>query len=105
MSKTFKIVRASQTISAKSPVAKTIKAGKSVNLKKLAGVSAKTAVRYKKANKAGKGKITVNSKTGVVTTKKGLKRGTYKVKVKLTAPKSASYNAATAKLTLKLTVA
>ncbi|MBQ9004001.1 MAG: SH3 domain-containing protein, partial [Eggerthellaceae bacterium] len=102
---TFKITRANQAISAKSPVAKTIKAGKPVNLKKLAGVSAKTAVQYQKANTAGKSKIAINAKTGVVTTSKGLKPGAYKVKVKLTAPKDDSYKAASAKtIALNLTI-
>ena len=43
--------------------------------------------------------------TGKVTLKAGLKAGTYKVKVKLTAPASAKYKAAKAKtITLKFTV-
>ena len=38
-------------------------------------------VTYKKANTAGKSKVTVSA-AGKVTVKKGLKKGTYKVKVK-----------------------
>ena len=45
----------------------------------------------------------MNAKTGKVTLKKGLKRGTYKVKVRLTAPASKYYKAAKAK-TVTLTV-
>ena len=74
-----------------------------VNLKKKAKVSAKTTVKYAKANKAGGKKIAVNAKTGKVTLKKGLKAGTYKVKVKLTAAASKNYKAAKAK-TITLTV-
>ena len=76
-----------------------------MRLKKLAHVSAKTKVKYKKANKAGGKRIVVSASTGKVTLKKGLKKGTYKVKVKLTAPASASYKAAKAKtITLKVVV-
>lgn len=114
MSKAFKIVKASQTIKAKANVSKSFKASKktkklakakTVDLKKLANVSAKTAVKYKKANTAGGKNITMNAKTGKVTLKKGLKKGTYKVKVKLTASANASYNAAKAKtITLKVVI-
>ena len=38
---------------------------------------------YKKVK--GSRKITINAKTGKVTVRKGLKKGTYKVKVKVTA--------------------
>ena len=105
-SATFKVVKASQAISAKAKVTKSYTANKktkklakakSFALKKVAKVSAKTTVKYKKANKAGGKKIAVNTKTGKVTVKKGLKKGTYKVKVKLTAAANANYKAAKAK--------
>ena len=60
-------------------------------------MSAKTKVSYEKVNKAGGTKIVVDANTGKLTAKKGLKTGTYKVKVKLTAPASESYEAAKAK--------
>ena len=109
----WKVAKAPQKISAKnaSAIAKAKKSGGSralaksvtVNLKKKAEVSAKTTVKYAKANKVGGKKITVNKKTGKVTLKKGLKAGTYKVKVKLTAPAGKNYKAAKAK-TVTLTV-
>ena len=111
---TFKINKASQVIAAKKSVSKTFRASKKtgmlakkriVNLKKRAKVSAKTSVRFMKANKAGGKRIAVSSLTGKVTLKKGLKKGTYKVKVKLTAQANASYTAAKAKtIVLKVVV-
>ena len=58
-------------------------------------------VKYLLANhpeevKAGAAKIKAAS-NGKITVKKGLKKGTYKVKVRLTASKSANYTAAKAK--------
>ena len=114
ISKSFQIEKIAQTIKAKKSVGKTVKASaktkalaktKTFSLKKLAHVSAKTKVKCKKANKAGGKKIVVSASTGKVTLKKGLKKGTYKVKVKLTAPASDSYKAAKAKtITLKVVV-
>ena len=69
-----------------------------MDLPKKARVSAKTRVAYAKANKAGGKKIAVAKKTGKMTLKKGLAAGTYKVRVKLTAPESANYKAAKAKV-------
>ncbi|MDO4860664.1 MAG: hypothetical protein Q4A48_06540, partial [Bacillota bacterium] len=46
---------------------------------------------YKKVK--GNGKITVNAKTGKITVKKGLKKGTYKVEIKVTAKGNALYGA------------
>jgi predicted GTPase len=94
-------------VSKKYKAAKSIKklgVAKTINLKKKAKVSAKTEVKFKKANKAGGKKIIV-AKDGTGTVKNGLKRGTYKVKVKLTAPADANYKKAKAKtITLKITV-
>ena len=49
----------------------------------------KGTLRYKKGS--GNKKILVNKKTGKITIKKGLKKGTYKVKVKVRASGNASY--------------
>ena len=43
--------------------------------------------------KKGSKKITINRKTGKVTVKKGLKKGTYKVKVKVRAAGNSNYKA------------
>ena len=108
-----KVKKASQVISAKKSVTKTIKVPakvkklrktQTVNLKKLAKVSAKTTVVFRKANKVGGSKIAV-AKSGKVTLKKGLKRGPYKLKVKLTAPTNDKYKAAKTKtITLKVVI-
>lgn len=111
---TFKITKASQVIKGAnkskkltaSAKTKKLTKNKTIDLKKIAKVSAKTTVRFAKANKSGGSKIVVNASTGKVTAKKGLKKGTYKVKVKLTAKASVSYKAAKPKvITLKIVVA
>lgn len=51
----------------------------------LAGVTKKKFKKYFK----------VNAKSGRITVKKGLKKGTYKVKVRVTAAGDANHNAAT----------
>ena len=51
----------------------------------------KGTLSYKKVS--GNKKITINQKTGKVTIKKGLKKGTYKVKVKVKAAGNANYKA------------
>jgi len=111
--KTFKIKKAAQAIKAKN-AKKTVKLKKGekklaktkrVSLKKLAGVSAKTAVSYTRINKDGRSRISVNTKTGDVALKAGLKKGAYKVKVKLRAAADDNYKAAKAKtVTLKVVV-
>ena len=53
------------------------------------------AITYTKAS--GNKKITINKKTGKVTIKKGLKKGTYKVKVRVKAAGTANYKASPAK--------
>ena len=107
----FTISKALQTISANNAAkqlkAKSGKLAKTRNfsLKSIAKVKAKTAVSYAKANKAGGKRISIDTKTGKVVIKKGLKRGTYKVKVKLTADAGKNYKAAKAKtITLKVVV-
>ncbi len=58
---------------------------------------------YKKSS--GNKKITINKKTGKVTIKKGLKKGTYKIKVKVRAAGNANYNASSWKtVTFKIKV-
>ena len=59
-------------------------------------------VTYKKSS--GNKKITVDQTTGGVNIKKGLKKGTYKVKVKVKAAGNDEYNAATKTVTFKIKV-
>jgi len=51
----------------------------------------------KKGKKSFKKKLSIDAKTGRVTVKKGLKKGTYKVKVKVRAEGDANYNASAVK--------
>ena len=59
---------------------------------------------FKKADKSGKSKITVNKKTGKITVKKGIRKGTYKVKVKITAAGNSKYKAGCKTVTVKIKV-
>lgn len=52
----------------------------------------------------GSSKVSVNSKTGLVTVKKGTKRGTYKIRLKVTAAATSEYMAATERYTLTIRV-
>lgn len=56
------------------------------------------------AKVSGNKKITINKKTGKVTVKKGLKKGTYKIKLKVTAAGNASYKAASRTAVFKIRV-
>lgn len=89
ITKTFKIAKASQTISAQVP-SKTYKYAtvKKKNQTFKIGASAKTDLSYKSSNTKN---VTVTSK-GVVTVKKKAKKGTYYVTV--SAKSTTNYNAA-----------
>ena len=63
----------------------------------------KGKVTFKKANKAGKSKITV-AKNGNITVKKGIKKGTYKVRVKVTSAATNYYRACVKNVTIKIKV-
>ena len=59
-------------------------------------------VTYQKVS--GNSNLTVNSKTGTVTTAKGTPRGTYKIKVKITAAPSGKYKKTSVTKTIKVLV-
>ena len=101
---TYKITKATATVKI-STSSKTVKY-RNVKKKKQtfnlrASASSKGKLTYKKTS--GNNKITV-SKTGKVTVKKGLKKGTYKVKIKVSAAAVTNYNAASATKTIKVVV-
>ena len=108
---TFTIAKAAQSTAKISTAAtKTFKSGKKGKLTKAKtfklktkGIKGSAKVVWTKANKAGKGRISV-SKTGKVTLKKGLKKGIYKVKVKATVKATANYKAKTITKTIKVVV-
>ncbi len=94
------------TVKAKSPVLKAktlakkkqvIPASKAFTIKK-----AKGKVTFKKVK--GNAKISVAAKTGKITVKKGLKKGTYKVAVNVTAAGTNIYKKLTKKVTVKIRV-
>ena len=95
---TYKIAKAANPlkIKAKTATVKYSKLKKKAQTLKVSKVITFTkkgqgTLSYKKSS--GNKKITINSKTGKVTVKKGLKKGTYKIKVKVRASGNANYNA------------
>ena len=70
--------------------------------KVLAVSKAKGKLTYVK--KSGNKRITINKSTGKVTVKKGLKKGTYSIKVAVTAAGNATYSAKTKAVTFKIKV-
>ena len=110
VTKTFTIAKAAQKITKVTPAAKTFKVNKKTKkLSKNYSFALKAAgtgpvkATFAKANKVGASKITV-AKTGKVTVKKGLKKGTYKVKVKASKTADANYKAAAKTVTIKIVV-
>lgn len=85
---------------------KTVKASvlkkKNVAVTALKVTKAQGTKSFKKVK--GNKKITVNSKTGKLTLKKGLKKGTYSVKVKVTAKGNRNYQSGTKTVTAKIKV-
>lgn len=65
-------------------------------------VNSKGTLTYKKLS--GSSAITVNSKTGKVTVKKGIKKGTYKTKIKVSAAAKGNYKAGSKTVTVTVKV-
>ena len=61
-------------------------------------------ISAKKGKKSFRKKFAVNAKTGKLTVKKKLKKGTYKVRVKVTAKGTANYKAAARTVTITVKV-
>ena len=76
----------------------TIKASKAFTIK-----GAQGTVSYKKKS-GSSNKLSINAKTGVITVKKGTKKGTYKIVVAVTAAGNEQYEARTKKVTVKVKV-
>ena len=99
------IDKAAQKITKVAPLSKNYKASALKKAKKTFTLKATTKgagkVSFKKTS--GNAKITI-SKTGKVTVKKGLKKGTYKVKVKVTKAATANYKVKTVTKTLTIKV-
>lgn len=69
-----------------------------LSVSKVIGITKKGQGKLTYAKAAGNKKITINKKTGKVTVKKGLKKGNYRVKVKVKAAGNANYNASAWKI-------
>lgn len=106
---TYKINKAENTLTVKGKTA-TVKYSKLKNatqtVKRTAVLTvskAKGTVTYTKSS--GNSKITIAKSTGKVTVKKGLKKGTYSIKVKVKAAGTKNYKAKTLTKTFKVKVA
>jgi len=108
--KTFKINKAANPLAVK---AKTVKVKFSAVKKKAQALAVSKVVTFSKkgqgtltyAKVSGDKKITINKKTGKVTVAKGLKKGTYKVKVKIKAKGNTNYKASAYKtVTFKIVI-
>ena len=101
----FLIIKAKNPMKVKAS-AKTVKLAavkkKNVTVKAITVKKSIGKVTYKKAS--GNKKIKINSKTGKLTLKKGLKKGTYTVKVKVTAKGNKNYKAASKTVKVKIVV-
>ena len=87
-----------RTVTAKAKKNSAFKASKVLTVK-----NAKGSVVYKKMS--GNAKISINAKTGKLTVKKGLKKGsTYKIKVKVTAKGNTAYKDKSKTVTIKVKV-
>lgn len=94
------------TVKAKKVSVKAAKVkAKNFSVKRAKALTIKGA-QGKLSFKKSKGKkfITVNKKTGKITVKKGTKKGTYKVKIKVSAAGNANYNKASKTVTVKIKV-
>ncbi|MCR5544568.1 MAG: hypothetical protein K6F55_10525 [Eubacterium sp.] len=113
--KTFKITKAKNPLTVKGKNAK-VKYSKAKKKNQILAVSkvlkftkkGQGKMSYKlvsvKGNKKYRKYIRVNSKTGKVTVKKGIKKGTYKVKVKVNAAGDQNHDAGKKNVTFKIIV-
>lgn len=108
------VAKANNTLKVKAKTAKVKGStkGKKGKLKKTKKLKISKVIKFKNTGQgkktyiksSGNKKITINKKTGKVTVKKGLKKGTYKVKVKVRAAGNANYKAVTKTVKFKIKV-
>lgn len=106
---TYKIVKAANPLKLKVLTGtvkykKVRKKAQTLKVSKVIKVTKKGVGKLTYAKSSGNKKITINKKTGKVTVKKGLKKGTYKVKVKVKAAGNANYKPITRTVTFKVRV-
>ena len=107
--KTFKITKAKNTLAVKGKTAKVSyktlkKKTQTLGVTKVIAFTNKGQGAKTYTKVSGNKKITINKTTGKVTVKKGLKKGTYTVKIKVSAAVNGNYlpGAKTAKVTVKV---
>ena len=88
----------SPSVSKTAKKAQTIKASDAFTIKNAQGT-----VTFKKKS-GSSGKLSINSKTGLITVKKGTEKGTYKIVVAVTAAGNKQYKAGTKTVTVKVKV-
>ncbi len=108
VTKNFTIQKKANTLKVKAKSAKvkgTKKSSKTLKVGKVIKVVKKGQGKMSYVKASGNKLITINKKTGNVTVKKGLKKGTYKVKVKVKAAGNTNFKASKQyKLTIKIKV-
>lgn len=106
---TYKIAKAKNPLAVKA-VAKSVKAKAAKKKAQVVSGGVKVtkkgigAVTYAKVAKGSAKQLTVNKKNGKITVKKGTKKGTYKVKVKVTAKGNKNYQSANKTVTVTVKV-
>lgn len=106
--KTFEITKAKQTLTVKT-TAKTVKLKKVKKKKQTVSKAVIVSkgqgkVTYTKVAKGSSKALTVNKTTGRITVKKGTKKGTYKIRIKVAAAGDANYKAASKTVTVSIKV-
>ena len=112
---TFVIKKAPNTLNVKGKTAvlklaklkkknQTLALKKAVSVSNAQGKASYKLVSAKKGNKSFIKKFAINSKTGKITVKKGTKKGTYKVKIKVSAAGNTNYEKASKMTTATIKV-
>ncbi len=91
------------TVKNKTVKTKKLKNAK-VTVKAITVKKANGAVKFSKIAGKSSNRLTVNSKTGKITVKKGTKKGTYKIKIKISAKGTKNYKPKSVTKTIKIKV-
>ena len=95
----MKVKAAKKTVKAKRLKKKNQAVSKVISVKKAQG-----KVTYAKVKKGSSARLTVNKKTGAILVKKGTKKGTYKIRVKVTAAGNKNYKKGSVTVTVSVKV-
>ena len=108
-SATYKITKAANPLKIKAKTAtskysKLKKKNQTLKVSEVIKVIKKGQGKVTYAKTSGNKKITINKKTGKITVKKGTKKGTYKIKVKVTAAGNNNYKKGSKIVTVKVKI-